>query len=101
MEEKESEFDDIIVWLLEADRRLIVLKTIDQNKVIKAADIAKKTGRSLTNICYAIRELEDRGLVECITPEKCTWKRFIFTEKSRLIFEKLKSCIGTCSRNDI
>lgn len=75
------------------------MKTVKQNDVIKTSEIATKTGRSLQNISYAIRELEKYGLVRCITPKKSTWKRFIFTRKGMKVFEKLrKSDIDECKR---
>ena len=82
--------DQLISWIMKADRRLIVMKTIDDNNLIKASDIATKTGRSLQNISLAIRELDKYGLVKCITPEKSTWKRFIFTKKGIDIYKKIK-----------
>ncbi len=48
-----------------------------------------RTG-SLQNISYAMRELEEKGLIRCITSEKGTWKKFIPTEKGTEVFEKLK-----------
>ena len=88
--------DQLVLWVMKTDRRLIVMKTIDNNStiddnnLIKASDIATKTGRSLQNISLALRELEKYGLVKCITPEKSTWKRFIFTKKGIDINEKLR-----------
>lgn len=76
---------------MKADRRLIVMKTIDQNDVIKASEIATKTGRSLQNISCAIRELEKYGLVKCVTPKKSTWKRFIFTNEGMKVFKRLRN----------
>jgi DNA-binding transcriptional regulator GbsR (MarR family) len=84
------DIDELISWVMKVDRRFIVMKTIYQNDVIKASDIATKTGRSLQNISYAIRELEKHGLVRCITPKKSTWKRFIFTDEGMKVFKKLR-----------
>lgn len=82
--------DELTIWVLGVDRRVVVLKTMHKYGLIKASDIAEKTGRSLQNISHGIRELEERGLIKCITPEKHTWKRFILTEKGMKVFEKLK-----------
>lgn len=80
----------LIFWVMKTDRRLIVMRTVGPNCVIKASEIAKKTGRSLQNISYAIRELEKCGLIRCITPNKSTWKTFIFTKQGIKILEELK-----------
>ncbi len=84
------EIDELAKWVLSVDRRVLVIKEIHENELIKASGIAVKTGRSLQNISRALRELDERGLIECLTPEKHTWKRFILTDKGVKVFEKLK-----------
>ena len=84
------EIDELTKWILSVDRRLLVLKEIHENELIKSSQIAEKTGRSLQNISHASRELEEHGLIECLTPEKHTWKRYILTENGVKIFEKFK-----------
>ncbi len=82
--------DDLTMWVLGVDRRLVVLKMMHEKRLIQAADIADSTGRSLQNISYAIRELEEQGLIQCLTPGKHTWKKYIPTEKGTEVFENLK-----------
>lgn len=82
--------DELTMWVLGVDRRLIVLKMMHEKRMIQASDIADSTGRSLQNISYAMRELEKQGLIRCLTPEKHTWKKYIPTEKGTEVFEKLK-----------
>lgn len=84
------EIDELTRWVLSVDRRILVMKEIHENELIKASEISEKTERSLQNISRALRELEDHGLIECLTPEKHTWKRYILTEKGTQIFEKLR-----------
>ncbi len=82
--------DELAIWVLGVDRRLIVLKMMHEKKLIQASNIAQTTERSLQNISYAMRELEEQGLIKCLTPEKHTWKKFIPTEKGTEVFENLK-----------
>jgi len=82
--------DELTMWVLGVDRRLIVLKMMHEKRLIKASDIAEDSDRSLQNISYAMREMEEKGLIKCLTPEKHTWKKFILTEKGTEVFEKLK-----------
>ncbi|MBU4373929.1 MAG: winged helix-turn-helix transcriptional regulator [Thermodesulfovibrionales bacterium] len=84
------EIDELTKWILSVDRRVLVMKEIHGNELIKASEISKKTGRSLQNISRALRELEKQGLIECLTPEKHTWKRHILTEKGVKVSEKLR-----------
>jgi predicted transcriptional regulator len=82
--------DELTMWVLGVNRRLIVLKMMHEKRMIQASDIADSTERSLQNISYAMREMEEQGLIKCITPDKRTWKKFILTEKGTEVFEKLK-----------
>ena len=82
--------DELSMWVLGVNRRLVVLKMMHEKRLIQASDIADSTDRSLQNISYAMRELEEHGLIRCLTPEKHTWKKFIPTEKGIEVFEKLK-----------
>ena len=84
------EIDELAKWVLSVDRRVLVMKEIHKNELIKASEIAEKTGRSLQNISRALRELEEHRLIECLTPEKHTWKRYILTKKGVQVFEKLR-----------
>ncbi|VVB88099.1 Uncharacterised protein [uncultured archaeon] len=82
--------DELTMWVLGVNRRLIVLKMMNEKKLIQASDIADSTERSLQNISYAMRELEKQGLVQCLTPGKHTWKKYIITEKGTEVFKSLK-----------
>jgi len=82
--------NELTIWVMGVDRRFILMKAIHENELIKASEIADRTGRSLQNISQAMKELEEQGLVKCINPEKHTWKRFILTQKGLQVFEKLK-----------
>ncbi len=93
--------DELTMWVLGVDRRLVVLKMMYDKRMIQASDIADSTDRSLQNISYAMRELEERGLIQSLTPGKKTWKKFILTDKGIEIFEKLKKnhLIGKYTEN--
>lgn len=82
--------DELSMWVLGVERRVVVLKKMHEKRMIQASDIAESTDRSLQNISYAIRELEEKGLIRCLTPGKHTWKKFIMTEKGTEVIENLK-----------
>ncbi len=82
--------DELTMWVLGVDRRLIVLKMMNEKRMIQASDISDSTKRSLQNISYAMRELEKQGLIRCITPDKRTWKKYIPTETGIEVFLNLK-----------
>jgi len=82
--------DELTAWVLGVDRRLIVLKIMHEKRLLQASEIADTTERSLQNISYAMRELEEQGLIKCLTPGKHTWKKYIPTERGTEVFLKLK-----------
>lgn len=82
--------EELSLWVLGVDRRLVVLKMMNEKKMIQASDIALSSQRSLQNITYAIRELEEKGLIKCLTPDKQTWKKYLPTEKGKMVYQKLK-----------
>lgn len=82
--------EELSLWVLGVDRRLVVLKMMNEKKMIQASDIALSSQRSLQNITYAIRELEEKGLIKCLTPDKHTWKKYLPTEEGKKVYQKLK-----------
>jgi len=85
-----SAIDDLLKWVISVDRRLVLMETMKGHTVVKASDIAHETNRSTQNISHALKELEDKGLIECLTPEKTTWKKFILTDMGKEILKKLE-----------
>lgn len=65
------------------------MKEVYHSTVVKPAEIAERSGRSVQNISRAIHELEENGLIECLTPQKHTWKRYILTDKGRKVYEEM------------
>jgi len=84
------DIDDIGRWVLGADRRILLMKTIQQARVIKASDVAHMTDRSTQNISRAIKECEKLELIECITPEKQTWKKYMLTDRGQDVLKDLE-----------
>jgi DNA-binding MarR family transcriptional regulator len=85
----EDSIDEVPKWIVSVDRRLILVEYLKTNKIAKASDIAQKTNRSVQNISRALKEFESRGLLECLTPEKSTWKRYVLTDSGRQVLEKM------------
>ena len=82
--------DEIERWVLSVDRRLLLMRTIRNSRVVKASEVAQMTDRSIQNICRAIKECEERELVECITPEKHTWKKYMLTDQGHHVLRELE-----------
>jgi DNA-binding MarR family transcriptional regulator len=65
------------------------METLKGHNVVKAADIAHETNRSTQNISRALKELQEKELIECLTPEKTTWKKYVLTDLGKEILKKL------------
>ena len=77
-------------WVLSVDRRLIIMKEVHENGVSAPRRWPIIPGRSVQNISHAIHELESMDMVECITPQKETWKRYILTEEGKKVYDELR-----------
>lgn len=87
--ETDHSLDELLNWVISVDRRLVLMETMKGHTIAKASDIAHETNRSTQNISRALNELEDRGLIVCLTPEKTTWKKFVLTERGKEILKRL------------
>lgn len=85
----ENSIDEMPKWIISVDRRIILLEYMKKHTIAKASDIAHETDRSTQNISRALKEFEDRGLLECLTPDKTTWKRYVLTDTGRKVLEKM------------
>ncbi|MDG6244573.1 MAG: sugar-specific transcriptional regulator TrmB [Methanolobus sp.] len=86
---KEDLTDEYVRWILSVDRRLILMDYFKKNTIARASDIAHDAQRSTQNISRALKEFEDKGLIECLTPSKSTWKKFILTDTGKAVMEKM------------
>ena len=83
--------DELTRWALSVDRRVLVMRALDTNSAFSASDIASRSGRSVQNISRALHELEEQGLIECLTPDKPSWKRYLLTPRGRTVLDDLKA----------
>jgi len=66
------------------------MRAIRNSRVVKASEVARRTDRSIQNISRAIKECEELELVECITPEKHTWKKYMLTDQGHHVLRELE-----------
>jgi len=52
-------------------------------------EIAKETKIKQSNVSVALSELERKGLVSCLTPDKLAWKVFRITEAGIEVLDML------------
>ncbi|WP_406660487.1 sugar-specific transcriptional regulator TrmB [Methanolobus sp. ZRKC3] len=85
----EDSIEELLRWIISVDRRLILMQYMKKHTIAKASEIAHETHRSTQNISRALKELEERGLIECMTPSKITWKKYVLTDMGKAVLEKM------------
>jgi len=85
----EDLIDEHVRWIVSVDRRLILIEYMKKHMVAKASEVAQETQRSTQNISHALKEFEDKGLIECLTPSKTTWKKYVLTDMGKTVMEKM------------
>jgi len=86
------EIEQIALWVIDVDRRLIALRAFSKEKVFHPSDIAKESGRSIQNISRALHEMEEKGIVKGID-EKSTWRKYLLTDKGGKVLEEVRKIL--------
>ena len=69
----------LYAFIITSKRRLNVLKSL-KNNPLRPFEIAKKTKYKAPNVSKTLFQLEKEKLVECITPNKNSWRVYSITE---------------------
>ncbi len=85
----DDSIDEQVKWIVSVDRRLILMEYMTNHLIAKASEIAHDTQRSTQNISRALKEFEEHGLIECLTPAKTTWKKYVLTDMGTKVLEKM------------
>ena len=76
-------------FLVSSLRRLNVLKAL-KNKPLRPFEIAKKIKYKAPNVSKTLFQLEKHNLVECITPNKSSWRVYAITDLGKQVLKLLK-----------
>jgi DNA-binding MarR family transcriptional regulator len=82
--------DELVKWTVAVDRRIIVLRAFKDAPLVRPSKVAEESGRSVTNVDRALNEMVAEGLVECVMPEKHSWKKYTLTEKGEEVLAALE-----------
>ena len=74
-------------FVLRSKNRRLVLSALTQPKT--PSRIAKETGILLPHVSRALKELEEKGLVKCLTPNEKLGRIYALTELGKQILEIL------------
>ena len=73
-------------FIVSSKRRENVLKAL-KNKPLRPFEIARKTKYKAPNVSKTLFQLEKHGLVECITPNKDSWRVYAITELGKQVLK--------------
>ncbi len=73
-------------FIISSKRRESVLKAL-KNKPLRPFEIARKTKYKAPNVSKTLFQLEKYNLVECITPDKNSWRVYMITELGKQILK--------------
>jgi len=76
-------------FLISSVRRLNVLKAL-KNKPLRPFEIAKKIKYKAPNVSKTLFQLEKYNLVECITPNKGSWRVYSITDRGKEVLNFAK-----------
>ncbi|MEE8168111.1 MAG: hypothetical protein V3T58_04495 [Candidatus Hydrothermarchaeales archaeon] len=82
--------DELIRWTIDVDRRLVTMKAFRGRSTIRASEVAELSGRSVQNISHALIEMEEKGLVESVVPDKHSWKKYMLTIDGQKVLGELE-----------
>lgn len=80
---------DLYAWIKASEYREHVLLALDA-KPSPPKDIAEETGYYLSHVSNTLSDLEDRGLANCITPDRRKGRLWAPTETGEEIISELK-----------
>jgi DNA-binding MarR family transcriptional regulator len=81
---------DIISFIARARRRRRVLACL-YDEVKSPKQIAKESKTSVSNVYRSLKELQQKGLIVCKTPDSYSFKYYSATMKGKEIIDFLKS----------
>lgn len=81
---------EIISFIARARRRRKVLTCL-YGEAKSPKQVAKESKTSVSNVYRSLKELQEKGLIVCETPDAYTFKYYSATEKGKEIIDFLKS----------
>lgn len=81
-----EKIQELYGFILSSKRREKILKSL-KNKPLRPFEIARKTKYKAPNVSKTLFQLEKYKLVECITPNKSSWRVYAITELGKRLLK--------------
>lgn len=78
---------ELLGWVKASEYRREILRTLAAEDLLTPSEIAERTDRHLSHVSGTLTDMEDRGVVECVTPERQKGRLYSITERGSDITE--------------
>ncbi len=79
---------ELVSFVNRSQQRRKILSALE--KPITPSQLSKSTGLYLTHVSRALKELTEKGLVECLTPKERVEKYYRITALGKNVLNKIK-----------
>lgn len=76
-------------FVISSKRREKVLVSLEK-KPLRPFEIARLTNYKAPNVSVTLFQLEKENLVECLTPEKTSWRIYALTDLGEQVLKQIK-----------
>jgi len=83
-----EKIQELYGFIITSKRRSDILKSL-KSKPLRPFQIAKITDYKAPNVSRTLFDLEKMKLVECITPDKASWRVYAITELGKEVLDKV------------
>lgn len=80
--------NELIGYIYSSTLRKKVLKFLEKNSPARPMEIAKGINKYQPHISNVLKAFEAKGLVNCITPRKRTWRVYLLTDLGKKMGKK-------------
>ena len=80
---------ELLGWVKASAYRRDILRTLAAEDLLTPSEIAERTDRHLSHVSGTLTDMEDRGIVECVTPERQKGRIYSVTEEGAEISAKV------------
>lgn len=80
--------NELIGFIYSSSLRIKVLKFLSKNSPTRPVEIAEGIGKYQPHVSTVLKEFQEKGLVDCITPKKRSWRVYLLTNLGKRIVNK-------------
>jgi CBS domain-containing protein len=79
----------VVDWILSSGRRSAALQALAAEGIMSAAQVSRRSGRTVQNASQALKELEREGLAQALGEAKRSWRSYRLTESGWLVASRV------------